>query len=139
MSVSIFNNKLKEPDEKQLADGLLDSKKYLDRICDFIRNVYVDLKPEWKYYGKNYGWLLKLLNKKRNVLFIVPYEGYFRAVFTFGDKAVNSVMASKLPKKIKDELINARKYAEGRSVSFDVRSDEQMDSIFQLIRIKLAN
>lgn len=139
MSVSIFNSKLREPDDKMLADGLHDSKKYLDRICDFIRNVYGDLKPEWKYYGKNYGWLMKLINKKRNVMFVVPYEGYFRAVFTFGDKAVSSVASSNLPKKVKDELINARKYAEGRSVNFDVRSDEHMDTIFQLIRIKMAN
>lgn len=139
MSVSIFNDKLREPDDKLLADGLLDSKKYLDRIYDFIRNVYTDLNPEWKYYGKNYGWLLKLLHKKRNVMFVVPYDGYFRVVFTFGDKAVSAVIASKLPKKIKDELVNARKYAEGRSINIDVQSDEHMESILELIRIKLAN
>jgi hypothetical protein len=139
MSVSIFNNKLREPDDKLLADGLLDSKKYLDRICDFIRRVYTDLNPEWKYYGKNYGWLLKLLHKNRNVMFVVPYNGYFRVVFTFGDKAVSDVIASKLPKKIKDELVNARKYAEGRSVNFDVKSDEHMESILELVRIKLAH
>ncbi|MEN8153113.1 MAG: DUF3788 domain-containing protein [Acidobacteriota bacterium] len=137
MEESIFNNKLVEPDDKMVTKELGETKEYLNRICEFIENEYNDLRPEWKFYGKKCGWVLKLFNNERNVLFIVPCTGHFRIALTFGDKAVNSVMISKLPDRIKKEFITARKYIEGRTVQIDIRSEVDLENILQLIKIKL--
>jgi len=58
-------------------------------------------------------------------------------VFTFGDKAVDSVMISTLPDKIKEEFINTRKYREGRTIQIDIKSKTDLENILQLIKIKL--
>ena len=139
MAASIFDNKLVEPDDNMLSSGLGKSKEYLDSICKFIVIEYADVKPEWKFYGKKSGWILKLLNKKRNVLFMVPCSGYFRTAFTFGDKAYNSILISSLPDNIKEELKNAKKYSEGRTIQLEIKSITDLRSIFQLIKIKLDN
>jgi hypothetical protein len=139
MAGSIYTDKLIIPDERLLADDLGETKPYLDSICSFIEDEYGDMKPEWKFYSKKSGWILKLLNKKRNIVFIVPCATYFRAAFTFGDKASELVIQSELPESIKHALAEAKKYAEGRTIQTEVRSAADLETVLTLIRIKLSS
>lgn len=76
---------------------------------------------------------------ERNVLFIVPCDKYFRVVFTFGDKASDLVINRKFPDFIKRDLLVAKKYAEGRTIQIEVKTQSDLDNILELIRIKLMN
>ena len=136
---TIFHDKKVIPDEVALATELGETKEYLDRICRFIEEKTGYLTLEWKHYGQKSGWVLKLLSKKRNLLFVGPDNGYFRLAFVFGDRAVEAVSKSQLPDSIKNELMNARKYAEGRGIRFEIKDESELESVLQLIRIKLEN
>jgi hypothetical protein len=46
-------------------------------------------------------------------------------------------MNSNLNETIKNDLQNARKYAEGRGISLVINDSSQVESVLQLIRIKL--
>ncbi len=137
MSASIYSEKLVEPDDKMLTHDLAETKNYLDRIAEFIESGYGDFKPEWKFYNKKSGWILKMFTNKRNVLFVVPCEKHFRIAFTFGDKACELIFNSKLPDSIKKDLIEAKKYAEGRTIQIEVKTENDLDNILEMIRIKL--
>jgi len=139
MSASIFDSEYVVPDDKMLAAELGLTKECLDEVCSYIKNDFGDLKPEWKFYGQKSGWVLKLFNYKRNVLFIVPCTDYFRAVFTFGENAFYEVLSGNLPETIKHELLIAKKYREGRTIYLDVRTKLDVENIIQLIKIKLSN
>lgn len=139
MSASIYTEKLVEPDDRMLTYDLAETKSYYDKIGEFIESEYGDFKPEWKFYNQKSGWILKMFTKKRNVLFVVPCDKYFRVVFTFGDKASNLVLISKLPDFIKKELIEANKYAEGRTIQIEVKTQSDSDNVLELIKIKLMN
>jgi hypothetical protein len=137
MSASIFDLKNITPNEAMLAQELGIAMDWLSHIRQFIEKNYGELSPEWKYYGQKSGWVLKLFQKKRNVLFVVPLHGSFKVAFTFGEKAFYIIIDSDVPPYIKHELLNAPKYAEGRTIQFHITSNEQLQSIFDLIRIKL--
>jgi hypothetical protein len=139
MSASIYTEKLVEPDDKMLTYDLAETKDYLDKIAKFIESEYGNFKPEWKFYNQKSGWILKMFTKKRNVLFVVPCEKYFRAAFTFGDKASDLIFSSKLPDTIKKDLFEAKKYAEGRTIQIEVKTTNDLDNILELIRTKLIN
>ena len=139
MSASIYNDKLIEPTDKMLSLDLASSITYFNIICEFIDTKYGNLNPEWKYYNKKSGWILKLLNRKRNVLFVVPCNKYFRTAFTFGDKASEIVFNSELPEVIKKDLFETKKYAEGRTIQVEVKNEIDLNNILKLIQIKLAN
>ena len=86
------------------------------------------------------GWQLNLLKEKRNIMFVVPFDGYFIVAFIFGDKAVGQVLESDLPEEIKTELQNAKKYMEGRIINITITQDtKNVDDIIRLIEIKLNN
>jgi len=139
MSASIFDLTFVEPNDKMLAVELGKTKVFLHKIESFIKDEYGDLTLEWKLYGQKSGWVLKMFNKKRNLLFVVPCKDYFIIVFTFGDRAVDDIIASALPEFIKHEIFIAKKYLEGRSIQLEVRTDEQCENILNLIRIKMRN
>lgn len=138
MSASLYDDKLIVPNDKMLSNDLAETKIFFDEICKFIETNYGDLKPEWKFYNKKSGWILKLFYKKRNVLFIVPCKKYFKTAFTFGEKAADLVFNSELPETIRKELIEARKYAEGRTIQIKVKNVDDCTNILSLIQIKLS-
>lgn len=139
MSASTFDDKNRMPDDFALTAELAETKTNLDRICSFIESETGQLTREWKHYGQKAGWTLKLISKKRNLLFVLPQNGYFAVGFVFGDRAVEAVLKSQLPEAIKNELVNARKYAEGRGIRFEIKDDSEMESVLKLIRIKIDN
>lgn len=139
MSASSFDSKNITPNNTMLADELGVTNQYVDKIALFIKSEFGDLTHEWKFYGQKSGWVLKLLHKQRNILFIIPCKGFFRVAFTFGAKAANEVMASKLPDYIKYELSIAKKYSEGQTIQLEITTEEQAENVLHLIQIKLRN
>jgi uncharacterized protein DUF3788 len=98
--------------------------------------THPELKPEWKYYGKKYGWTLKLFERKRNLCFITPRDGELRVAFVFGDKQYRDVMESSVQNDVKEQLANAKRYAEGRGVSLVIRKNADLKTVEELLRIK---
>jgi uncharacterized protein YdhG (YjbR/CyaY superfamily) len=139
MSASIYTDKLLKPDDMMLTYDLAQTKSYLDKIIGFIESEYGNFKPEWKFYNKKSGWILKMFTKKRNVLFVVPSDKHFRVAFTFSEKASDLIYSSELPEYIKNELSSATQYAEGRTIQIEVKSETDFENILKMIRIKLMN
>ncbi len=138
MSENIFKIKDKPPVEAQIKEIINEKYQVLDFIRQYIRENIGNTNEEWKYYGVKNGWVLKTLLKKRNLFFIVIYDGYFRISFVFGDKAVDSVMKSNVSDNNKKSLSDAKKYAEGRGISFDIFDNKHLNDIKKLIEIKVG-
>lgn len=138
MATSIYDDKLIVPTDKMLKYDLGETKIYLDKISTFIAAEYGDLNHDWKFYNKKTGWILKLFSKKRNIIFIVPCQGYFMAAFTLGDKAVALVDESDISDDIKEQFKNAKKYMEGRTINFDIKNEGDLDNALKLVQVKMT-
>ena len=114
MSEPIFLEKANQPSENELKQTLGKTFDLWLDVKEFIKSDIGETSQEWKFYMKSTGWQLKTLLKKRNLFFFTPYENCFRMTFVFGDKAVAAVEKSDIQKSTIDELLNARKYMEGR-------------------------
>ena len=140
MPVSYFEDKTIEPQVKDLEVALGSTYTLFEKIVSFLVETYPDFRQEWKHYGKKMGWQLKLFKGKRNIMFIVPFDGHFIVYFSFGDKAVEQVMESDMPDWIKNELQNAKKYMEGRGINVLISQDtKNVDDVIKLIEIKITN
>ena len=100
---------------------------------------YPDATEDWNFPGKNYGWSFRIKDKKRAIIYFLPREKYFKVAFVFGGKAMDFIMASDIAEEIKNDLQNAKVYAEGRGVSIDVEDDSNIADIKKLVEIKLAH
>jgi hypothetical protein len=137
--MGILLDKSISPGDQLLKDTLGTSFKLWEEIKKGIIGLYSPVTEEWKYYGAKSGWTMKLLYKKRNLFFFIPSEKYFTLGFVFGDKAVKEVEKSSLPKPMIEELLNAKKYAEGRGLRVVIKKKGDLKDVFELVRIKIEN
>ncbi len=127
------------PDERWLAEDLGKTFKLWVAIRDHLRAEYGPVTEEWKFYGAKYGWTLKTLRGKRNLFFFTPCQAHFRLAFAFSDKAVAAIERSGLPKAMIEELLHAKKYAEGRGLRVEVRTARDVEHVKTLIAVKVEN
>jgi hypothetical protein len=139
MADIVFDNKNKVPDDNDLQEAFGAAKKLWYELRAYIKDTYDGVKEEWKFYGKKYGWQMKLPSKKRNIMFLIPRRGYFLAVFVFGEKAVEAIANSSLDQSIITAIKEARKYAESRGLKIEVKSGKDMENIKILSHIKMNN
>lgn len=139
MAASIFDNKTLQPEARQLANALGKSVKLWEKIQSRLAADYEPLTYEWKFYGPKTGWLMKVLQRKRNLFFLTPLAGSFRLAFVFGEKAVAAISHSDLPEPLKAAIKAAPKYVEGRGLQIEVKSDADVSHVLKLIACKAAN
>lgn len=97
-----------------------------------------ELRPEWKDYGRKLGWSLKLFDGKRNVCFLTPHEGRLMIGFVLSARATEAALASSLPDEVKQQIREARVYAEGRGVRLEARTERDLAPAQQLLELKRA-
>jgi len=139
MSESIFDNKTIKPGTNDLNKVLGISSEYWNDFRRHIEEKFGPLTEDWKFYNQKSGWILKVLKKKRNLIFMIPVEDYFKITFVFGDKAVLVAEKSDLPREIINTLKDARKYMEGRGIQIEVKDLEDVKNIKKLVEIKVNN
>ena len=135
--LSAFGDKALMPDDSMVSAALGNIAVVWDALRTHVTDNYPNVVGEWKHYGKAAGWTYKLISKKRNLLFFVPQDGFFRLRFVFGENACACIEAdSELLDEIKKAVHAAVPYAEGQSIDMDITRHEQLDVIKRLIQIK---
>lgn len=137
--ISIFPDKTITPTDNELVEKLGSTYKLWAQLQDFVLSKYPNGLSEWNYPGKKYGWSFRIKDKKRAIIYLLPRDKYFKVAFVFGQKATDIVMTSDISSEIKTELMQARKYVEGRGISIDIKSELRIPDVKKLVEIKLAN
>ena len=140
MAISAFDDKSKQPTDDDLKVVLGDTFVHWSGLRNQIAYIYA-ASPEWGFASKNTGWGFRLRaeKKKRVVLYMTPYKGYFMASFALGEKAVKAAHASDLPQSVLEIIDGSKKYAEARGVRLEVRSLEDVLNVVKIASIKMAN
>lgn len=136
--ISIFTDKSIVPNDKDLIDGIGNTYDVWHQIMDLVYQQYPEGKEDWNYPGKKYGWSFRIKDKKRAIIYFLPRSNYFKVAFVFGDKALKAILETSISDTVKNDLLSAKKYAEGRGVSIVVNNDSVIPDIKKLIEIKLA-
>jgi len=137
MEPNAFIGKKTKPTDGDVAKALGSAKALWDQVIDALKKDCPT--KEWNSYSVKAGWSLKLKKKDRTILYLGPWPGGFRVAFVLGDKAVKAARESQLPKAMVKLIDEAKKYAEGTAVRFNVTEAADVEAVKQLAAIKLAN
>lgn len=125
------------PQQADLERVLQDTCSLWEAVKSFVLEACPEGLEEWNYPGPKFGWSFRIKDKKRAIVYLLPREGYFKVAFVFGEKAFNEVLKSNVNQSIKDDLIAARPYMEGRGIRIPVHTDSDLMDVKLLIQIKL--
>ncbi len=139
MDTSIFINKSQKPSDIELKSALGKTYAIWHLILEYVNSKNSLYINEWNYPGVKYGWSFRIKDKKRAIIYLLPRKDYFKVAFVFGQKATEEIKNSNVSQEIKEELLKAKVYAEGRGIRIDVKGKEIVDDIKQLADIKLSN
>lgn len=136
---SIFIDKHTTPSDADLANALAGTYPLWQELAGFTKSLFPSAKNEWHFSGEKYGWSFHISDKKRVILYLLPRDRFFKAAFVFGQKATDHILDSDIAADIKDELRQAKPYAEGRGIRIDVKNKKAISDLKKLIQIKIAH
>ncbi|OFY34771.1 MAG: hypothetical protein A2275_09945 [Bacteroidetes bacterium RIFOXYA12_FULL_35_11] len=136
---SIFTDKKKTPGAEDLKAAIGDTFDIWKIISDFTFKIKPTAKDSWHFSGNKYGWSFRISDKKRVLIYLLPRDKFFKIAFVFGQKATNKIIESNIAEILKQELLNAKVYAEGRGIRIDIKDKVLLNDLFKLIEIKNSN
>ena len=131
-----FEDKAKVPDDKGLAKGLGPSKELWNEFVRHVADEYPPVTEAWGFYK---SWSLRLKQKKRTIVCLLPRDRHFLCAFVCGAKATEAARRAKLPKAVMKTIDEAPVYAEGRGFRLEVRTAGDLETMKKLAAIKMAN
>jgi hypothetical protein len=138
MGTNAFIGKPERPTAAELGKELGKKQALWDDLIEGLSELGAD-GQQWSSYSRKAGWALKILHRRRVIVYLSPLHEGLRVSFALGDRAVEAVRQSKLPTKILKIVDEARRYAEGTAVRINVNSASDVAAVMKLAAIKLEN
>jgi hypothetical protein len=139
VKANAFVGRTKPPTAADLTAALGRAKSAWDLVVvDMARELRLPDR-EWKSYGIEHGWALRLKRGKRNIVHLAPCQGGFNVLFILGDRAVSAARAGRLGRAAMRLLDEAPRYPEWTGIRLQVTRPAQVALVRKLARIKLEN
>jgi hypothetical protein len=135
MSPNAFIGRTQPPTEDELSIELGAARALWDEL---LTELALPIR-QWNSYSPKAGWSLKLILKKRTILYLAPCHGSFRVAFVLGAKAVEAARQSNLPKAVLKIIDEAPRYPEGTGVRLEIAARKDLAAVKKLAEVKLAN
>jgi hypothetical protein len=137
MLPNAFIGKPEKPSDDELTAELGLARVLWDQLIARLAAESNIVVQEWNSYSPKAGWALRLKVKNRNILYLSPCRGGFRAALVLGDRAVEAARQSALPRKVAAIVEQGKRYPEGTAVRMDVTGAKDIAAIVKLASIKL--
>ncbi|TKJ41791.1 hypothetical protein CEE37_04270 [candidate division LCP-89 bacterium B3_LCP] len=139
MALSYFDDEGKKPSDNDLAEALGKTKPFWDEIIKHIAGHNEPITEEWHFGGKNWGWTMRVVRKKRRILYLTPCDGCYTTGIILGGRAMEVVRQTDFPPEIVEIINSSKKYAEGTAIRLEIRTKENLEATKKLADIKIAN
>jgi hypothetical protein len=136
MTNQILNDERVPPSADVLQTALGRSFSVFKTFIDSVTSAEFGLQYEWRYYKDGKAWLGKGTYKKKTVVWISVWEGFFKAGFYFTEKNDRDIANLKIDKAIKAQYSFAKPVGRLKPLAMDVRFKKQLPDLYTLINFK---
>ena len=139
MVTEILNDKSVKPNDEMIFSIIGNTELLWKQTFSYLFDNNKDISVNWKYSNCGKEWFCQALKKKKSLFWIqIQKKNSFSIGFPFGDKLEPIIMQSKLPERIKNEFINAKRFNKTRYISIDVQDSKDFENVKKLIELKLS-
>lgn len=125
------------PSDKVLKDALGDSiYSVLESFLGTITGEEYGLTVEWRFYNDGKAWLGKVAYKKRTILWLSVWKGFFKVGFYFTEKHLEAIAALDISETIKKGFALAKPVGKLIPMIMDVIDKEQLKDLLTVVRFK---
>ena len=125
------------PSDEILRDALGDAVyKILESFLVTISGAEYGLTVEWRYYNDGKAWLAKAVYKKKTILWLSVWDGFFKTSLYFTEKHLEAIAALEISETIKEEFAAAKSIGKLIPMIMDVSTGKQLDDLLTVVRFK---
>lgn len=136
MATPVLTDKDVYPTDKVLESATVKVFPVLQNFFSSITSEKYLLEPEWKYYNDGKCWLCKISFKKKTVLWLSVWDGYFKTGFYFTDKTKAGIFELDIDEEIKESFRNAKLIGKLIPLTIEVRKMKQLKDVLAVIEYK---
>lgn len=115
------------PSEPVLATALGSAFAVYQRFFIVLKDIGIE--PEWRFYHDGKAWLCKGVNKKKTVLWLSVWDGYFKVSLFFTERTRGGIQELAVADEIKEQMASARAIGKLIPLTLDVLSENQLSDL----------
>lgn len=132
-------NVIPPPSVAELVTILGDACAAWWNVLRTMEKHYAPIEVQWrKARTLEFGRYSILRHKDRTLLYMLPSKNKAEVSLILGQRAFEEAMASDLRLEIKQALSEARPYAEGRGIRFEIEGAGDLEEMLKLLACKLG-
>ena len=135
MSIGVFDEKDHRPTRKDIERALGAKRALFEQLMVCMNAVY-QMKGEWTYGGKNFGWNIWYRKSGETLLNLFPQKGYLVAQVVLGKEHVEKASALTPGANVKDVFSRAPQFHDGRWLYIPVRTKRDVVDVQALVQLK---
>lgn len=124
------------PSDAVLKDALGEVYGVLDSFLKTITDDEYGLTIEWRYYNDGKAWLGKVQHKKKTILWLSVWEGFFKVSFYFTEKHLEAIAVLDIAESIKEDFCKAKPAGRLIPMIIDINKNDQLKDILTVVRFK---
>ncbi len=126
------------PDPVALRQALGRAAVAWDGLVAGVAAAHPPVTQVWRFAGGRTGWSLRLVQRDRILLYLVPQAGVCLAGIVLGDHAMQLALGLELPAAFRQLLATATRHAEGHGLRIPVATRAEAQGVERLVAAKLA-
>lgn len=123
------------PDESLLRAVLDSSFPAFQQLLSSFEKL--DLSHEWRFYKDGKAWLCKVQKKKKTILWMSAWKGYFKATAYFPLRLLDTVLALELSEATKKNIEDTPNVGKSKPCTFEVHSPEILSELEKVMVLKI--
>lgn len=135
MGIGVFVDKERQPRMREIVASIGAKRKLWERLARFIAENY-RIKSDFAFYGKNYGWALRLRKEGKALLSVYPGKGAFTIQIVLAPALAEQASSLQLGKNVRKVLESAHEFPEGRWLFIRAESEQDVRDVEQLLALK---
>jgi len=108
------------PDDEVLKRVLGKSYDAFTAILELFNN---ELTPEWRYYKDAKAWLCKV-QKKKTIVWMSVWSGYFKAAMYIPKRLIDNVFALDISEETKEKIKATKDIGKSKPCIFEIRDEK---------------
>lgn len=125
------------PSDKVLQEAL--GETVYEVLVLFLKTITdedLGLSIEWRYYKDGKAWLGKVVNKKKTILWLSVWDGFFKTSFFFMERNLEAIAALDISETIKDDFAASKSVGKLIPMLLEIKEEEQLNDLLAVVCFK---
>ncbi|HTP85889.1 MAG TPA: DUF3788 family protein [Bryobacteraceae bacterium] len=136
MAVGAFTSRDHQPSADEIQKTIGGMLQGWHDLAAFIRENYGAREDVVFLYGKEYGWAKRFRVRGKLLTSLYPIAGGFTVQVILSSNAVERAMKMRLGRSVREAILRATPYPEGRWLFVPVRSMQDLIAAQRLLALK---